>query len=201
MEHAMRLSNNTVRTFRIERGWSQEELALAAGLSLRTIQRVEAEGLSSLSTATSIAAAFDTNLLELQEQNNKPVLPTEFLVYGTAILGLVVVTLALVSESGRLPWPEIHSRAYATINFISFVVGTLLIIPAFISARATKRLSALALVVLGTPLLTLSIGSLIFAFSSDRPWAWQLAIFGFCGLILLAMGTNIIRKTSLHDDA
>ncbi|MBF5046397.1 MULTISPECIES: helix-turn-helix domain-containing protein [Myxococcaceae] len=40
-------------------GWSQEQLALVAGVSVRTVQRIEAGGLAAVETVRSLAAALD----------------------------------------------------------------------------------------------------------------------------------------------
>lgn len=48
-----------LKPLRLEKGWSQEQLADIAGLSLRTIQRVENGASCSLETAKALAAAFD----------------------------------------------------------------------------------------------------------------------------------------------
>ncbi len=55
----MKLSPSFVRSLREARNWSQEQLANAAGLSLRTIQRVETDGTASRETRVCIAAALD----------------------------------------------------------------------------------------------------------------------------------------------
>jgi transcriptional regulator with XRE-family HTH domain len=47
-----------VRKLREDRSWSQQHLATVAGLSARTVQRVEAEGIASLDTRMAIGAAF-----------------------------------------------------------------------------------------------------------------------------------------------
>jgi len=62
MLYDMSINAERVRTLRESRGWSQEHLAEVAGLSLRTIQRVEAEGRGSRETKLSLAAAFDVPL-------------------------------------------------------------------------------------------------------------------------------------------
>lgn len=54
-----------IRKLREARAWSQEHLADAAGLSLRTIQRVEAEGKASAETRLALAAALDVPVAEL----------------------------------------------------------------------------------------------------------------------------------------
>ena len=72
MEHEMKISSSIVRRLRTERGWSQDQLAIASGLSLRTIQRVEAEGIASMDTAVSLAATYEIRLIELQEDQHAP---------------------------------------------------------------------------------------------------------------------------------
>jgi len=54
---------------RTQRGWSQEELAMHAGVSVRTIQRIETGKRASLETLKCLAAVFETTVSELvQEQ-------------------------------------------------------------------------------------------------------------------------------------
>lgn len=49
-----------LKPLRLEKGWSQEQLAEIAGVSLRTIQRIENGAACSLETAKALAAVFDT---------------------------------------------------------------------------------------------------------------------------------------------
>jgi transcriptional regulator with XRE-family HTH domain len=58
VDDTMKIDAKRIRKLREELAWSQEHLATVAGLSLRTIQRVEAEGLASLDTRMALAAAF-----------------------------------------------------------------------------------------------------------------------------------------------
>lgn len=51
-----------VRKLRLQRGWSQEQLAELTDLSIRTIQRVERGQNPSLETARSLAAIFEVNI-------------------------------------------------------------------------------------------------------------------------------------------
>jgi transcriptional regulator with XRE-family HTH domain len=64
-QETMNISSNRIRHLRHERGWSQEQLALASGLSLRTIQRVETEERASRETRVCLAATFGVALTEL----------------------------------------------------------------------------------------------------------------------------------------
>ena len=59
----------SIQQRRIDRGWSQEELAMHAGVSARTIQRIETGQRASLETLKCLAAVFETSVSELvQEQ-------------------------------------------------------------------------------------------------------------------------------------
>lgn len=61
----MKVNTTLVLALRKQRSWSQDELATAAGLNLRTIQRIESEGTASLQSMKALAAALETELGEL----------------------------------------------------------------------------------------------------------------------------------------
>ncbi|CAI1543573.1 anaerobic benzoate catabolism transcriptional regulator [Serratia quinivorans] len=54
-----------IRQLRLEKGWSQEQLATIAGLSTRTVQRIENGEQASLETLTAIAAAMGLQIGDL----------------------------------------------------------------------------------------------------------------------------------------
>ncbi len=56
-----------VRRLRDKKGWSQEQLAEFSGLSLRTIQRVEAGNKASMETLKSLAATLEVDITKLTE--------------------------------------------------------------------------------------------------------------------------------------
>lgn len=53
---------------RTERGWTQEQLAEAAGISTRTVQRLEAGRTANLESLKCLAAVFETNVATLIEE-------------------------------------------------------------------------------------------------------------------------------------
>lgn len=57
-----------VKKLRADRNWSQEQLATMAGLSIRTIQRVESGQRASLETLKALASVFEVDLSTLTEE-------------------------------------------------------------------------------------------------------------------------------------
>jgi transcriptional regulator with XRE-family HTH domain len=57
-----------VRKLRLKRGWSQSQLAEMAGVTTRTIQRVEQGQRPSLETSRALAAVFEVDLSQLQPE-------------------------------------------------------------------------------------------------------------------------------------
>lgn len=65
----------SIQSRRREKGWSQEDLALHTGLSVRTIQRIESGQKAGLESLKCLAAVFETNVVELikeQDMTSKP---------------------------------------------------------------------------------------------------------------------------------
>ena len=56
-----------IQKLRQDRGWSQEQIAEMAGLSTRTVQRIENGAAASAETLKSLAAVFDIPLNQLQK--------------------------------------------------------------------------------------------------------------------------------------
>ncbi len=65
MEKELMINSTVVKELRKKSGWSQEQLANASGLSLRTIQRVESENKASMETKVCLAATFQIPLESL----------------------------------------------------------------------------------------------------------------------------------------
>jgi len=65
MDIEMNANAQLIRKLREERAWSQEHLAAVAGVSARTIQRVEAEGSASAETRMAIATALGVEVSQL----------------------------------------------------------------------------------------------------------------------------------------
>lgn len=101
----------TIKDRRLEKAWSQEYLAQVSGLSVRTIQRVEGGQKAGLDTLQSLAAAFDIDVAELQED-------------GTMIRQSTKTETAGLQDEERSPRQTeyIHNIKGFHMNWVTFLV-------------------------------------------------------------------------------
>ncbi len=101
MSKEMKIDRHMIRNLRELRGWSQEQLAEAAGLGVRTVQRVESEGRASAETRTCLAAAFNVpqtalaatpSVTERVQQTADPIL---------GLVGTFLIVVGLLSNQGQ----------------------------------------------------------------------------------------------------
>lgn len=117
----MNISAKKVKMLREERGWSQEHLGDVAGLSYRTIQRIERNGQCSLESKMAVASAFLVSPVELADDFNEDIgsgkLQWGGLVGITACLSLIV--MALLMGGGILMAVDVPSILIALLLPIS----------------------------------------------------------------------------------
>jgi transcriptional regulator with XRE-family HTH domain len=65
---SMRVNAALIVRLRKERSWSQDELAVASGLNLRTIQRIENDAQASLQSKKALAAALEIDTRDLETE-------------------------------------------------------------------------------------------------------------------------------------
>jgi len=73
---------HSIVRFRKRHNWSQDELATASGLNLRTIQRIEGEGIASLASMKALSAALQVKIEDIQRRDDR----TKRFEYKTAVL-------------------------------------------------------------------------------------------------------------------
>ena len=133
MEQSMKIDGNKVRTLRESRAWSQEQLATASGLSVRTVQRAEVESSASRETRVCLAAAFGIDHNELNPPAEaagpagQPTATDEtdlvLLATGSAFLlagACMIAVLAMLGEWGL-------GNPVFSVGFFSSVAGTALL--------------------------------------------------------------------------
>jgi transcriptional regulator with XRE-family HTH domain len=64
----MKINVELVLKARKQKSWTQEELAIASGLNLRTIQRIESEASASLQSKKALASALDLDVQDLDHE-------------------------------------------------------------------------------------------------------------------------------------
>ncbi len=106
----MKVNVDLLLQLRKARAWSQDELATASGLNLRSIQRIEKEATASLQSMKALASAFDVNLRDLEHQESEMI--HELLGKELAILPTCIG--AIYSVRGK--WMEIQP---AWVKFMS----------------------------------------------------------------------------------
>ena len=137
MSEVMKLNAKKIKNFREQHCWSQDELASITGLSIRTIQRVEKTGNSSLETVKALGAVFKVDPLSLHQQAPIQNITFEFItkygwvlflsisiiLVGTWVIDIVIPTLKGADFNHQY---EIHGNfRYLDFATASFFVGFL----------------------------------------------------------------------------
>ena len=57
----MLLASSKIKSMRLDKGWTQQDLAEFCDVSVRTVQRVEKDGIASLETTLALASVFEVD--------------------------------------------------------------------------------------------------------------------------------------------
>jgi transcriptional regulator with XRE-family HTH domain len=98
----MKINSALVLRLRNARSWSQEELATAAGLNLRTIQRIENEASASLQSKKALASVFDIDIKALEARELSTMLKHEYKTLN------ISVKKGFLSGISKTPLPNIE---------------------------------------------------------------------------------------------
>ena len=96
-----RINQERVKILRLGKAWTQQKLADKAGISLRSMQRIESKGMASLQSRAAIAAAFQIEPTELEIGDYKHSSKLELIVilvlftYSSFYIGLKIFDLPL----------------------------------------------------------------------------------------------------------
>ena len=139
------VDSEKIKQWRKERFWSQEKTAEKAGISLRTIQRIEKGGAASDDSMHALAATFDVNVAELvidqttandraNELEQANALVGLKMSFGIHALGFVIgmlslLTIDVLGSPGVwvLAWP----MAWWTIGFLAH--GAVVVLVQYVS--------------------------------------------------------------------
>ena len=121
----MNISGKNVKQLRLERGWSQEHLAVLAGRNVRTIQRVEKSGICDLETRSALAAVFEIEATQLDgtkkiEQAKAPE-GDDYLYYSRLTNGNDIVSIFDGSHMYRFSNED--PRSHDDAGYVSWIVS------------------------------------------------------------------------------
>ncbi|MBW1294811.1 XRE family transcriptional regulator [Aquimarina litoralis] len=116
MDSTNTINLRDIKKMRLERHWSQEQLAEMSGLSIRTIQRIENGENAGLESLKSLASVFEINITDSDKKEEIEQIKKEkeyvqnvkgfYTILGVAILSLVMffVIAILDSDSDSEGW-------------------------------------------------------------------------------------------------
>ncbi|CAL2076363.1 HTH cro/C1-type domain-containing protein [Tenacibaculum sp. 190524A05c] len=117
-----------IKKMRLERHWSQEQLAEMSGLSVRTIQRIENGENAGLESLKSLAAVFETNIEDSNKKTELEQIRKEeayiqklkgfYKLLGLAVLNLIFFFLIAINDSKSEGW---YVFLYMLIAWIAFL--------------------------------------------------------------------------------
>jgi transcriptional regulator with XRE-family HTH domain len=139
----MKVDTDRIKELRRARAISQEELAGATELSLRTIQRIESEGIASLESKKALAGALGVSLEELDDTRAERDRFLRGLIGGTtlgmagALIGGVSAYIGITSS---LNSEQISAgEAGVAYGLVGAVVGLSCSLVAFAYSRLRRR--------------------------------------------------------------
>ena len=113
---------------RLERHWSQEQLAEMSGLSIRTIQRIENGENAGLESLKSLAAVFETNIEDSNKKEEEDQIRKEetyiqklkgfYKLLGLVLINLILFFFIVVNDSDSEGW---WLFIYMLITWIAFL--------------------------------------------------------------------------------
>lgn len=103
-----------IKKMRLDRHWSQEQLAEMSGLSIRTIQRIENGENAGLESLKSLAAVFETNIADSNKKDEAEQIRKEeeyvqnvkgfYKLVFFAILNLIIFLCLAIADSDAEGW-------------------------------------------------------------------------------------------------
>lgn len=129
---------NKVKYLREQKNWTQMELAEKSGLSLRTVQRVEAGSIPKGFTLNSLAKSLDTKTENLFEKTEENAVERAKLINFSALAGLiipfggVIVPLILTFKTKDFKNKQIGKEIVTIQILLATILSILLIASPFI---------------------------------------------------------------------
>jgi transcriptional regulator with XRE-family HTH domain len=130
----MKVNADLVIELRKTNSWSQEELAIAAGINLRTVQRIESQGSASLQSKKALASVFDIDIRDLDYQEKPIIMKYEYKVLKIDVKKGIIQSRKLdslnmeaqLNQYGAEGWELVHiSEILETNGNTAMLVATM----------------------------------------------------------------------------
>lgn len=196
----VKINSKLLKELRLAKSWSQETLADKAGLSLRTIQRVETTGLASLQTRLAVARTLEVDPAKFDLEthtNNSLKQKLRFLLnINTAltVLFLSIVTtgvLSILAGVRSLAMPEMTDLLFT----FAFCISTSLALNG-VGGKIIRWIGYANAVLLCTFFVVVFVYSFAPTESLfDRGFIWRFLMPGITGLAIFAGLENVSKST------
>jgi transcriptional regulator with XRE-family HTH domain len=194
----MKIYSKLIRAEREKRGWSQEHLANVAGLSLRTIQRIENAGSASFESATALASVLSVEVAELRASEPEPRLDRAIRLSLELPLRLALAAFSgvLVALHFRWSWYAVETPGFGfqwlDMGLAGALFGVTVLCPYL---RFGHGLIMRALALIGSSALSYSCA--IMALSSEEwfsfaPGLSSFLFASFIGVIIVLVGARVL---------
>jgi len=120
----VRVDSNLIRSERENRGWSQGHLASVAGVSLRTIQRIEKTGSASFESVTALASVLSVDVADLRANESEPPRQRAIRLSFELPMRLALAVVSGVLCALHLRW-NVHDSGWLVLGFglLDFGIG------------------------------------------------------------------------------
>ena len=184
----VKLRHDRVKRLRLEKQWTQEELAEIANLHPRTVQRIEREGLAALSTQHRLARALDVEPEALEFRSDR-------IDFGPLMMEARVLMLAISRRLLPMNDREFPNSFIALLMLLFFSASYTLMNVVLMSLRYTQEanmnLTGQISLLMGLAFSVFFLAVVIPLFKL-KPWA-RSAMLGIC-LVFYLINTILLLQ-------
>lgn len=131
------INRDIIKSIRKEKSWSQDQLACIAGISIRTLQRIEREGKASLESRKALASALDLSPNDLLMVDRSVEVKSVVYGYSGVFIGAacsyIAVTYSLYQGQST------GFEAGITYGIVAALAGLSCSIMGYVDKRSGKR--------------------------------------------------------------
>lgn len=197
----VKINNEKLKKLRLDKSWSQEKFAEMAGLSLRTIQRVETTGMTSLQTRLAIARTLGVDPTFFDLEKDVPQITKtrfSFLLNINTLLTIFLMAVALTGMLGLLAGVRTFAlSAMADLLILFAICITTTLALNSVGGKAIRMVGYFNAILLCTPVVVVFLYSFApYESLFGQDMFWRMIIPGVIGLSVFA-GLEKVRGNQI----